>query len=183
MTQPARFDEDGPPLYRATVPVLGDVLDRVAATLVRGRDQLGADGLEAALAQRPAAGMLSAARQAATAAQFSVRIAWPLAGRRAPELRGGFDAAGLAGRLAAARERLAELPPADFAGAETRLVRFQAGFADLELPGFAYLHEFGLPNLYFHQAMVHVALKQAGVRLGKADFDGLHHYPEGFSFG
>jgi hypothetical protein len=31
--------------------------------------------------------------------------------------------------------------------------------------------------------MAHVALKQAGVPLGKADFDGLHDYPAGFSFG
>ena len=31
--------------------------------------------------------------------------------------------------------------------------------------------------------MAHVALKQAGVPLGKADFDGLHDYPEGFSLG
>ena len=62
-------------------------------------------------------------------------------------------------------------------------MRFQAGFADLELPGLAFLHEFGLPNLYFHQAMLHVALKHAGVSLGKADFDGIHEYPEGFSFG
>ena len=127
--------------------------------------------------------MMPAARQAATTAQFALRIAWPLTGRRPPELRGGFDAAGLGERLAAARAHLAELPPVDFAGAETRLVRFQAGFADLELPGLAYLHEFGLPNLYFHQAMVHVTLKQAGVRLGKADFDGVHLYPEGFSLG
>jgi uncharacterized protein len=179
----ARFDEDTPPLYRASVPVLIAVVDRVAAVLDRAARQLGPGRLEAALAQRPAPRMLPAARQAATTAQFTLRIAWPLAGRRAPELRGGFDAEGLAGRLAAARERLAELPPADFAGAETRLVRFQAGFADIELPGFAYLYEFGLPNLYFHQAMLHVALKQAGVRLGKADFDGVHEYPEGFSLG
>ncbi|HVL22046.1 MAG TPA: DUF1993 family protein [Amaricoccus sp.] len=40
-----------------------------------------------------------------------------------------------------------------------------------------------MPNLYFHQAMLHVALKHAGVNLGKADFDGIHEYPEGFSFG
>ena len=46
-----------------------------------------------------------------------------------------------------------------------------------------YLLSFVLPNLYFHHAMLHVALKQAGVRLGKADFDGIHEYPEGFSFG
>ena len=64
-----------------------------------------------------------------------------------------------------------------------RLARGQAGFADLELPGAAFLWEFGLPNVYFHHAMAHVALKQAGLGLGKADFDGLHVYPEGFSFG
>ena len=119
----------------------------------------------------------------ATAAQFTLRVAYPLAGRRAPEVRGALDAAGLAARLAETRALLAALPPADFAGAEGRQVRFQAGFADLELAGEAFLHGFGLPNLYFHHAMAHVALKQAGVRLGKADFDGLHDYPEGFSFG
>ena len=41
--------------------------------------------------------------------------------------------------------------------AEGLVIRTQAGFADLELTGEAYLHEFGLPNLYFHQAMAHVA--------------------------
>ena len=29
--------------------------------------------------------------------------------------------------------------------------------------------------------MAHVALKQAGVPLGKADFDGKHDYPDGFT--
>jgi len=62
-------------------------------------------------------------------------------------------------------------------------VREQAGFAVLDLPGEAFVHEFGLPNLYFHQAMAHVALKQAGVPLGKHDYDGKHDYPEGFTFG
>ncbi len=127
--------------------------------------------------------MLPAGQQLATAVQFTLRIAFPLAQRRPPELRGPLDAAGLAARIAEARALLAALPPDDFAGAETRLARAQAGFADLELPGEAFLWQFGLPNLYFHQAMAHVALKQAGLALGKADFDGLHDYPEGFSFG
>jgi uncharacterized protein len=175
------FDHPAPALYAASVPVLLAVLDRMAATLSRAGHDLDADRLEAALALRPAPAMLPAARHAATAAQFTLRIACPLAGRKPPELRGGFDAPGLALRIASAREHLESLPAAAFAGAETRLVRFQAGFADLELPGFAYLHEFGLPNLYFHQAMVHVALKQAGVDLGKADFDGKHLYPKAFS--
>jgi hypothetical protein len=174
---------DEPGIYRATVPVLGAVLARMAAELGRAEAQLGATALAEALAHRPAPEMMTTARQIATAVQFTLRIAFPLAGRRTPELRDGFDAAGLRSRIEAARAALAGLAPAEFEGADRRLVRFQAGFAELELPGEDYLHAFGLPNLYFHQAMAHVALKQAGATLGKADFDGMHDYPEGFSFG
>jgi hypothetical protein len=127
--------------------------------------------------------MMPAARQVATAVQFTVRIAYPLAGERIPELRGPLDGPGLHARMAAAREHLERLDPEAFAEAEARVVKVQAGFAMLELAGEAYLHEFGLPNLYFHHAMAHVALKQAGVPLGKADFDGKHDYPKEFTFG
>jgi hypothetical protein len=161
-----------PPLYRASVLVFLGVLDRIAAELGRAEARLGA-GLAAALDERPAPGMMPAARQVATAVQFTLRIAFPLAGRRVPETPGPRDAAGLRARIAAARALLAGLDPAAFAGAEARLVRAQAGFADLELDGEAFVYAFGLPNLYFHQAMAHVALKQAGVPLGKADFDGV----------
>lgn len=174
--------EAGPPLYRATVPVFLGVLDRLAASLGRAEAALGAE-IGTALALRPAPGMLPANQQIATAAQFTLRIAFPLAERRVPELRGPLDATGLQARIAAARGELAGLAAAEFAGAETRVVRAQAGFAALELPGEAFVHAFGLPNLYFHQAMAHVAMKQGGVALGKADFDGKHDYPEGFSFG
>ena len=175
-------EREQPPLYRASVPVFVAVLERLEAALARAEGQLG-ERLAEALDQRPAAGMRPLRQQVASAVHFTLRIAYPLAGERAPELRGPLDAPGLAARIAAARGHLAALPPAAFAGAETRVVRIQAGFADLELGGEAFLHEFGLPNLYFHHAMAHVALKQAGVRLGKADFDGKHDYPEGFSFG
>lgn len=171
-----------PPLWRATVPVFDAALGRLDRTVARAVAMLGPEA-GAAFSRRPAPGMMPAGQQVATAAQFTLRVAYPLAGRRAPEVRGALDAAGLAARITETRALLAALPPEDFAGAECRRVRFQAGFADLEQAGEAFLHGFGLPNLYFHHAMAHVALKQAGVRLGKADFDGLHDYPEGFSFG
>ena len=158
------------------------VLDRIEAELARAVAVLG-DEVPRALAQRPAAGMRPAGQQVAMAVQFTLRIAFTLAGQRVPELRGPLDAEGLAARVAAARGHLEGLAPEAFAGAEARPVRSQAGFAHLEMTGETFLYEFGLPNLYFHQAMVHVALKQAGVPLGKADFDGKHDYPEGFSFG
>ena len=171
-----------PPLYRASVPVFLAVLDRIAAELGRAEARLGA-GLAAALDERPAPGMMPAARQVATAAQFTLRIACPLAGERVPELRDPLDGPGLIARIRGTQALLSALRPEAFADAAERVIRVQAGFADLELPGEAYLYEFGLPNLYFHQAMAHVALKKAGVPLGKADFDGKHDYPEGFSFG
>ncbi|HRO10149.1 DUF1993 family protein [Amaricoccus sp.] len=174
--------EAAPPLWRATVPVFLAVLDRMEAELVRAEAALG-EGMAAALAQRPSPAMMPAGRQVATAVQFMLRIAFPLAGQRIPELRGALDAPGLRERMGAARELLRRLDAAAFAGAEARTITTQAGFAVLELPGEAYVHEFGLPNLYFHHAMAHVALKQAGVSLGKADFDGKHDYPEGFTFG
>lgn len=171
-----------PPLYRATVPVFVAVLDRMEAELARAEARLGAE-LAEALTRRPAQGMMPAAQQVATAAHFTLRIAFPLIGQRVPEPRGGFDLDGLRSRLGGARDLLRAIEPEAFVGAEKRIVRAQAGFADLELTGDVFLHEFGLPNLYFHHAMAHVALKQAGVPLGKADFDGKHDYPEGFSFG
>jgi hypothetical protein len=174
--------EAAPRLWRATVPVFLGVLERMEAELARAEARLG-EGMAAALGQRPSAGMMPAERQVATAVQFTLRIAFPLAGERVPELRGPLDPAGLRARMAAAREHLQGLDPKSFLAAETRVVTVQAGFAVLELPGEAYLYEFGLPNLYFHHAMAHVALKQAGVPLGKADFDGKHDYPEGFTFG
>jgi uncharacterized protein len=178
-TEPAA---DLPPLYRASVPVLLGVLDRLAATLAKAAGALGPQ-IEEALLTRPAPGMMPAGQQVATTVQFALRTAFPLAGQRPPELRGGMDAGGLAARIAEARRLLEGLDPAAFAGAETRRARGQAGFAEVDLPGDAFLHRFGLPNLYFHHAMAHVALKQAGARLGKTDFDGVHVYPEGFSFG
>jgi uncharacterized protein len=171
-----------PPLWRATVPVFLSLLDRLAAMLDRAEAVLG-EGLAAALMRRPAEGMFPAGQQLATAIQFTLRIAFPLAGRRAPELREPLDAADCARGSRRRRRCSPALDPGEFAGAEARVVRFQAGFADLELTGEDFLARFGLPNLHFHQAMAHVALKQAGVPLGKADFDGLHDYPEGFSFG
>ncbi|MFT3973659.1 MAG: DUF1993 family protein [Amaricoccus sp.] len=175
-------DLAAPPLWRATVPVFLGVLDRLEATLRQAETALGA-GYAAGLDQRPEARMLPVVRQVATAVQFTLRIAYPLAGERVPEVRAPLDAGGLIERIEATRALLRALDPAAFDGAETRPVREQAGFAVLDLTGEAYLHEFGLPNLYFHHAMAHVALKQVGVPLGKADFDGKHDYPDGFSLG
>ena len=176
------MDLKPPPFYRASVPVFVGVLDRLEAMLAHAEAALG-PLYPAALTRRPYEGMMPTAQQVATAAQFTLRTAFPLIGRRPPELRDPLDGPGLLARIEGARGLLRGLDPEEFTHSGRRVIRAQAGIAHLELPAEQFLNQFGLPNIYFHHAMAHVALKQAGVVLGKADFDGLHEYPPGFSLG
>jgi hypothetical protein len=155
-------------MYQASVPVFRHYLARVAAMA----EKAGPEALEARIADA-----FPAAQQFATAAGFSLRIACPLAGREVPDLPQA-----LGPRLAVARAMLGAMVPADFDGAETRVIRHQAGFAVLEQTGAEFLHLYGLPNFFFHLTMGYAALRAVGVSLGKADFDGFHSYPADFRF-
>ncbi len=155
-------------MYQASVPVFRHYLSRVSDIVAVA----GPDALDARIADS-----FPARQQFATAAGFALRIACPLAGREVPDLPQG-----LGPRLAVARALLGSMTPADFEGAETRVIRHRAGFADLEQSGAEFLHLYGLPNFFFHLTMGYAALRAAGVPLGKADFDGLHSYPADFRF-
>lgn len=155
-----------PPLYTASVPVFRHYLDRVARM---------AEGAEAALDHR-IADSFPARQHFATAAGFALRVACPLAGREVP----GLPAA-LGPRLAVARATLGAMRPEEFAGAEARVIAHRAGEADLEQDGASFLHLYGMPNFLFHVTMGYASLRAAGHPLGKADFDGFHRYPPGFT--
>lgn len=155
-------------MYQASVPVFRHYLSRVSDIVAVA----GPDALDAQIADS-----FPARQQFATAAGFALRIACPLAGREVPDLPQG-----LGPRLAVARAMLGAMTPAEFEGAETRLIRHKAGFAELEQTGADFLYLYGLPNFFFHLTMGYAALRAAGVPLGKADFDGFHSYPADFHF-
>jgi uncharacterized protein len=155
-------------MYQASVPVFRHYLSRVSDIVAVA----GPDALDAQIADS-----FPARQQFATAAGFALRIACPLAGREVPDLPQG-----LGPRLAVARAMLGAMTPAEFEGAETRVIRHKAGFAELEQTGVEFLHLYGLPNFFFHLTMGYAALRAAGVPLGKADFDGFHSYPADFHF-
>lgn len=155
-------------MYQASVPVFRHYLSRVSDIVAVA----GPDALDARIADA-----FPARQQFATAAGFALRVACPLAGREVPDLPQG-----LGPRLAVARALLGSMTPADFEGAETRVIRHRAGFAELEQSGSDFLHLYGLPNFFFHLTMGYAALRAAGVPLGKADFDGFHSYPADFRF-
>ena len=164
-------------LYAASVPVFQHYLERASGLVRRARGR--PDLLDARLV----ADMFTTSEQFATAAGFALRIGYPLAGRdepASPSFAGDHE--GLLARIAFTQENLQALDAAAFEGAEDRVIRHRAGFAELEQSGHEFLHLFGMPNFMFHMTMGFALLRQGGLEIGKADFDALHDYPQGFRF-
>jgi hypothetical protein len=169
-----------PPLYAASVPVFLQALQRLCDWLALAEAHATRVGIAAdtAMHARPAADMFPFGMQAQIVVNFALRAGFPLAGQARPDY-GDFanDPDGLRARIARAVALLRGLDPQAFAGAEDRLVSDRAGEADVSLTGAVFLRDYALPNLYFHLVAAYIALRGAGVPLGKADFDGLHAYP------
>ena len=163
-------------LFAAAVPPALQALERAGALLQRP------DVGPKELAARLAPDMFDCASQMRTVAIFALRCTYPLT-LREPDTR-QFDSGifGLKSRIGHATGQIGLLTPADFDGADTRIISHRAGFADLTQTAPDYLYHFALPNLWFHLTMAYATLRHAGVPLGKADYDGLHSYPAGFSF-
>ena len=158
---------DGVALVRASAL---HALDRAGALLALGE----AAGLMEA---RLAPGMWGFGEQIACAAGFARRAVLPLTRAEVGEAEFPADADGLRARIAAAR---AEVEAAE--GPVLPEVAHRAGFADLQQTPLDYAACFALPNLWFHLSMAYAILRANGVAVGKAEFDGLHEYPEGFAW-
>lgn len=173
----------GPPaLHAASVGVFLRYLGRLRHQLDVAEAHALASGRapQSLLEARLAPDMLPLAGQVRTAAHFSLRTAFPIAGRPVPPACASpqtFD--GLREALRDAEARLLGLPAADFddAFAAGRLIESTAGEAQLRLPAAAFLHAYAMPNFFFHLGMAYAVMRQQGVPLGKADFDGWHAYP------
>ncbi len=155
-------------MYHATVPVFRHYLGQMAGIVEKA-------GREAMTAQ--IADSFTASQHFATAAGYTLRIACPLADRPVPDLP-----TALAPRMAVARATLGAMKPAEFDGAQARIIRHRAGFTDLDQSAHDFVFLYGLPNFFFHITMGYASLRAAGADIGKADFDGFHSYPADFSF-
>jgi uncharacterized protein len=122
-------------------------------------------------------------QQARTAIGFTLRATCPLAGREIVSFRDDeVTFASIHAELERTMAYLAAMPDADFAGMAAVIVRTTAGFAELELPAAEYYQMYAVPNFFFHYSMVYAIARQAGVPVGKSDFDGYHRYPAEFRF-
>lgn len=122
-------------------------------------------------------------QQARTAVGFTLRASCPLAGRDIVSFTlGECTLPNVLSEIDATVDYLSSLREADFSDIDTRRIRTVAGFAELEMSGGDYYLMYAVPNFFFHYSMVYAIARQAGVPVGKADFDGYHVYPPGFSF-
>ena len=67
------------------------------------------------------------------------------------------------------------MKPAEFEGAETRLISHRAGFADVDQTGEQFLHLFGLPNFFFHVTTAHDILRNQGVVNTRRDGKNIYY--------
>lgn len=116
--------------------------------------------------------------QVEIAANLVLRAAFPLAGQAVPDY-GDYPAsfAGLHKRVYRVSQLLETLDAASFDDDGERLIAFDAGKANLQLPAHEFLLQFALPNFFFHIATAYGILRHLGVAVGKGDFDGYHSYP------
>jgi uncharacterized protein len=168
-----------PALFVACVPVLVRYLgslDRILAAV----QALGPEDAQRVLGSRLAPDMLPFSQQIETAAYFALRTTYPLAGRPVPAfLVSEPTASGLRDTIAATLAQVQSLRPEEFMGAEARVVHEVAGAAPVTLAAATFVHEFALPNFFFHLNMAYAIARAQGCALGKPAYDGFHVYESG----
>lgn len=108
----------------------------------------------------------------AVAIQFAARALCLPAGTTVPEIAEPYSLSSLRKLHVAVTASINEVPEPDW----TAQVRHLAGMGQLEQSAADYIARFALPNMLFHLTMAYAGLRHGGIKLGKADFDGLHVY-------
>lgn len=127
---------------------------------------------KAMLSLRLAPDMFDTGFHFAVAIQFAARALCPPAGIEVPEIPEDADVEAL---LNFSQEIATLIAPIQGA-ALTKDVHHQAGDAELTQAPAPYVLRFAFPNMIFHLSLAYAGLRQSGMKIGKADFDGLHIY-------
>ncbi|MFK8035217.1 MAG: DUF1993 family protein [Hyphomicrobiales bacterium] len=165
-------------LFQATVPVFKHYIQRIKA-IVSQLDDKQIPLLTSALSPDT----FCAGQHLKIAQGYALRTIFPLLDQAIPELdQDGHKAQCLLERCNTAQRLLDPITKANFVGANSRTIKHTAGMAELAQTATGFVTLYAVPNFYFHLTMGYATLRQAGIPLGKGDFDGHHSYPQGFSF-
>lgn len=166
-------------LFDASVPVFQRYLRQLQGLLNSASAYLAQTKLPEAyvLEARLAPDMLPLAVQVEIAVNFVFRACAPLAGQAVPPFGEHRDSlASLQARIAQGLQYANSLSPADMAYASGRTISDPAGQTTVTLDAGSFLHQYALPNFFFHVSMVYALLRSLGLPLSKGQFDGWHQY-------
>jgi uncharacterized protein len=164
-------------LYTASVPVFLHYLDRLDTLITSAEAHTLKQNGESLLDARLAPNMLPFRAQIETAAYFTLRTCFPLAGLEIPPFgRSTSTFAELHLRVAQTSQLLQSIDPARFEAAALRMILSNAGERELNLPAHEFLFQYALPNFFFHLTTAYAILRARGLPLGKEQFDGYHSY-------
>ena len=162
-------------IYELSVPSflrmltgLSRILDKAVAHAAASKTDPGA-----LLALRLHPTMWNLAEQVRGACNFPARACVRLGGAAMPQFDGKDDSIeALKQRIAFTLKFVEGVPPADFAGSETKEIIYPRGDEQHKVSGQDYLFNFALPNFYFHLTAAYAILRQHGVPLEKEDYLG-----------
>lgn len=126
--------------------------------------------------------MFSLEMNAKIAANFVLRGYYPLLGKEAVSLMSDEQGKGAVVRQIIATRELLESLPEIHNFDDSKVITDKAGFSEIELCQSDFIHQYIVPNYFFHMGMVYAIAKSKGEAVSKGDFDGLHSYPADFSF-
>lgn len=172
-------------LHAVSVPVLLRYLGQLDGMLVRLAAFAAAErqSEEALLSASLTGGMFDLKHQVLIASGFAIRVLLPVAPTLEPLLaEKAVTLEELRAVIARRSAALAALDPAMIDARADSPARERAGEAMVETDALSFVTLYALPNFFFHLVTAYAILRQIGVPLGKADFDGFHAYPPGFSF-
>ena len=130
------------------------------------------DDAEHLLASRLAPDFFETGFQFAVAIRFAARALCPPCGMAVPDIA---EVQTLASLQKLHEETTALIHSIQVENMSQSVVHV-AGEANLRHDPAEYVTSFALPNLLFHLSMGYAGLRQNGVKIGKADFDGYHVY-------
>ncbi|MBO7924199.1 DUF1993 family protein [Alteromonas sp. K632G] len=126
--------------------------------------------------------MFPAHQHISTAVSFTLRCCCQLASREILTFYRGTDRAALIDELKSTMSYLDSIPDKELESQTSMQFGITAGFAERSFERDTFINIYAIPNFLFHISMAYASLKVSGLSLGKADFDQIHQYPDGFCF-
>lgn len=161
--------------YQASIPVFGQYLEALSATLGKAAAHATAKKIDPAVycQARLFPDMFPLAKQVQLTADFAKNACSRLAGQEPPRFTDDektFEE--LQGRITKTLRHIRALPQAAVEEGENRAITITVGGNPMSFVGHNYLLHFALPNFFFHATAAYAILRENGVELGKGDFIG-----------